>query len=115
MKQIRDDIKLQLQECIDVCLECMNACNVCYVSSLKEYDLAMLRDCIMLDRECADMCAFAVQAMTRKSPFMMEICQLCAQVCEACAEECGKHEHEHCKRCAEACRRCAEVCRQMAA
>lgn len=44
----------QYQQCIDACLECMNACNVCYISSLKEYDLAMLRDCIRLDRECAE-------------------------------------------------------------
>ena len=41
----------QYQQCIDACLECMNACNVCYISSLKEYDLAMLRDCIRLNRE----------------------------------------------------------------
>lgn len=106
---------LHYKDCIEACLQCMNACNVCYVSSLKEYDLAMLRECIRLDRECADICDFAAQSMIRQSPFVHEICELCVKACEACAEECGKHEHQHCKECAEACRRCADACRQMLA
>ncbi|WP_308721995.1 four-helix bundle copper-binding protein [Paenibacillus polysaccharolyticus] len=105
----------QYQQCIDACLECMNACNVCYISSLKEYDLAKLRDCIRMNRECADICAFAAQAMTRGSDFIGEICELCVKACEACAAECGKHAHDHCQACAEACRRCAEACRLMSA
>ncbi|MFG1731490.1 four-helix bundle copper-binding protein [Paenibacillus sp. 843] len=105
--------ELKYNECIEACLQCMNACNVCYVSCLKEYELAKLRDCISLDRECADICAFAAQAMSRKSPYVKEICELCMKACLACAEECGKHDHEHCKQCAEACRKCAEACREM--
>ncbi|GAB6989008.1 four-helix bundle copper-binding protein [Paenibacillus pini] len=103
----------QYQECIEASLDCMNACNICYVSSLKEYDLAMLRECIRLNRECADICDLAAQSMQRNSPFLKEICELCILACDACAAECGKHEHDHCKACAEACRKCADTCRQM--
>ncbi|GAB6931406.1 four-helix bundle copper-binding protein [Paenibacillus sp. JCM 10914] len=105
--------ELKYKQTIEAALECMNACNVCYVSCLKEYELAMLRDCITLDRECADICSLAAQAMSRKSPYTKEIVELCIKVCLDCAEECGKHEHDHCKQCAEACRKCAEACREL--
>lgn len=75
----------------------------------------MMVPCIRLDRECADACSYAMQAMTRNSPFVKEICELCAKICDRCAEECGKHDHDHCQRCAEACRKCAEACRAMVA
>lgn len=101
------------EECIEACIRCMNACNVCYVSCLKEFELAELLDCIALDRECADICAYAAQAMSRNSPFVKELCELCIKVCQACAEECEKHDHDHCKQCAQACRQCANACREM--
>ncbi len=47
-----------------------------------------MADCVRLDRECADMCAFAAEAMSRNSPFAQQICQLCAEICEACGNEC---------------------------
>jgi hypothetical protein len=103
--------RIQYQECIDACIQTMNACNYSYVSSLKEYHLEMLRDSIRLDRECADICSFAIQAMTRQSPFVAQILALCAEICEACANESSKHVHMHCQDCIEACRRCAEACR----
>lgn len=74
-----------------------------------------MAECIRLDRECAEANSYAIQAMTRNSPFAKEICELCATICERCADECEKHNHEHCKRCAEACRKCAEACRNMVA
>ncbi|WP_410510919.1 four-helix bundle copper-binding protein [Paenibacillus sp. BR2-3] len=104
---------IQYQECIEACIKCMNACNYSYVSSLKEYDLALLRDMIRMDRECADICGFAVEAMTRQSPFVAEICRLCAEICEACAKVSSQNVHIQCQDCIEACRNCAEACRQI--
>lgn len=103
------------REYIEACLKCMNACNYCYVSSLKEYDLGMLKECIRLNRECADICTFTAEALSRDTAFGDEIRELCAKICDACAEECGKHEHEHCKKCAEVCRRCAVILRDQRA
>ncbi|MBY9081994.1 four-helix bundle copper-binding protein [Paenibacillus sp. HN-1] len=105
--------RIHYQDCIEACLKCMNACNFSYVSSLKQYDLARLQECIRMDRECADICAFAIEAMTRQSPFVTEICLLCAEVCEATAAECERYEQTHCRDCIEACLRCAEICRQV--
>mgnify|MGYP001301198385 CR=1 FL=1 len=104
----------QYKDCIEACLQCMNACNVCYVSSLKEYELAMLRECIRLDRECADICSYLEAAITRNSPFVSQLAKVCAEICEACAKECRKHDHDHCQKCAEACQKCAEACRNAA-
>lgn len=106
----------QLQECIDECLRCMQACNYCYKSCLGEESVDMMKDCIRLDRECADICAFTAQALTQHSTFSTELCRLCADACERCGNECSKHHHSaHCQKCAEACFRCAEVCRKMIA
>lgn len=104
----------QYEECIQACLECMEACNTCYHACLKEEDVKMMANCIRLDRECADICSFAVKAMQTNSPFVEQICKLCAEICEACGNECNKHEHDHCKNCAESCFKCAEACRKMA-
>lgn len=103
--------KIQYQDCIEACLKSMNACNYSYVSNLKEYDLASLRESIRLARECADICSYAIEAMTRQSPFVVGILRLCAEICEACAEESSKHVHTHCQECKDACLQCAEACR----
>ncbi|WP_110926757.1 four-helix bundle copper-binding protein [Bacillus massiliglaciei] len=103
------------KECIQACLECMEACNHCYDACLGEEDIKMMAGCIRLDRECADICAFAVKSMQTNSPVAKKVCQLCADICEACGYECQKHDHDHCQKCAEACFRCAKHCREMAA
>jgi hypothetical protein len=92
----------------------MEACNVCYDACFGEEDLKMMADCIRMDRECADICAFAAKSMQSNSPFVKQICGLCANICEACGNECKKHDHDHCQKCAEACFKCAEECRKMA-
>ncbi|MGM0804664.1 MAG: four-helix bundle copper-binding protein [Bacillota bacterium] len=91
----------------------MKECNHCFDACLNEEDVKMMAECIRLDRACADICSFAATAMSSNSPFINEICSLCAQICEACGNECKKHDHEHCQRCAEACFKCAEACRRM--
>jgi len=93
----------------------MVACSICYDACLKENDIGRMRDCIRLDRECADMCELAAKSISQGSPFVREICALCADICDACGKECEKHMHEHCKHCAEACFACAQACRNMAA
>ena len=100
-------------ECIQACHECLQACEICATSCLAEADVAHLTRCIALDRSCADHCAAAEREMLRNSPFVGEVCLVCAMACEACAEECSQHEMEHCQDCAAACRRCAGICHQM--
>ncbi|TWT25985.1 four-helix bundle copper-binding protein [Planomicrobium sp. CPCC 101110] len=106
----------QHQELIQILHDCAAACNHCFYACLQEDDVKMMAECIRTDRECADICAFLEQAITRNSPFIAELAAVCAKVCEACGKECEKHadHHEHCRRCAEACFKCAEACRNIA-
>ena len=90
--------------------ECVLLCNHCFSSCLEEDDVKMMKECIRLDKECAEVCQFTI-GMLHRSKFVSKYLELCIQVCEACAEECEKHSNEHCKQCAEGCRKCAEACR----
>ncbi|MEH6942377.1 four-helix bundle copper-binding protein [Bacillus sp. JJ722] len=101
------------KQIIETLHECMTACNHCFDACLKEEDLSMMADCIRLDRECADICAYFEQAIGRGTPFVIELAKVCASICEACGNECKKHSHEHCQKCAESCFKCAEACRKL--
>lgn len=104
------------QECIEECLRCVRECNHCYEACLQDDHVAELTQCILLTRDCAEICSFTAAALSRNSTMAKEICALCAEICEQCGKECAKHEHHaHCKRCAQICFQCAEACRQMAA
>ena len=105
----------QYQSVIESLHECMVACNHCYDACLKEDNVKMMVECIRLDRECADICAYLEQAIGRGTPFISELAKVCAKICEACGNECKKHNHEHCQKCADACFNCAETCRSLAA
>ncbi|EGL16631.1 MULTISPECIES: four-helix bundle copper-binding protein [Paenibacillus] len=110
-----EGVNEEIQRCIEECINCIKTCNYCFDACLKEDHASHMAACIRLTRECADICTYAASAMTRQSPFIVEICNLCATVCEICAKECAEHEHEHCQECAKVCRSCAEACRRMAA
>ena len=97
-------------DCIEACVTCLVACEMCSDACLDEQDVAMMVQCIRLDRDCADACVAAIRAMSRGGPLAATLCRACADACDACAAECERHAGM-----AEPCRRCAEACRRMAA
>lgn len=78
----------QYQQLLQTLHECMTECNHCYDACLKEDDIKMMAECIRLDRECADICAYLEQAISRGTPFVSELASVCATICEACGNEC---------------------------
>lgn len=95
----------ELFNCAIVCEKCENAC-------LSETDIAMMRNCITLDRDCADICILTARLLQRDSKVGHHLLNTCEEICRMCAEECDKHSHmEHCKECAEVCKKCADACR----
>ena len=54
-------------------------------------DTQLMRQCIRLCRECADIYAMAGRWMSRLSPMADRLCRWCAEICDACAEECERH------------------------
>ena len=101
------------ESCIASCVACVTACESCAAACLQEQDVKAMARCITLDRDCADVCSFAVQFMSRGSAYAAQVCTLCAEICDACEAECAKHKMEHCQQCAQACHKCAEECRKM--
>ncbi|HYE76646.1 MAG TPA: four-helix bundle copper-binding protein [bacterium] len=101
----------EMQACIEACLNCALACEICADTAIPEGKV----DCARYCRDCAEVCKMAASWMARSSAFHLELCQLCAFVCDLTANECGKHNTDHCQVCMRACTDCAEKCHAMAA
>lgn len=99
------------QEIINILSQCVSACEFCATSCLNEPSVQELKNCIQLDRDCADICSLAIQLLSRDSDQTASIINICADVCAKCAEECERHDHDHCVRCAQACRKCQQSCK----
>jgi uncharacterized membrane protein len=110
-----------LARCIEECFSAAQACTACADACMSESSeqLPMLRTCIRLCADCADICDVTGRTMSRHTgddaDLTLSILQACLAVCRACADECERHaaRHEHCQVCADACRRCEQACRQL--
>lgn len=103
----------KLKDWIEACNECAAACENCASTCLQEDDIKWMARCIMLDRDCANICTIASAFMARGSDFAEDICRMCADICRACGEEFRDHKVDHCQKCADACERCAHECEKM--
>lgn len=101
------------QQLIAALYQCALACNFCAASCLEEDDVKMLKACIRLDMDCAQICTLTAALLARGSEHGKHLLKECAEICGLCATECEKHapEMEHCKECAAACRKCEEACK----
>ena len=103
------------QGLIDVLNRCAIECSHCATACLDEQYVKMLKECIKLNIDCADICRMTASLLSRGSEHGEHLLGECVEICNACADECEKHAHlEHCQRCAEECRHCAEECSAMA-
>lgn len=98
-----EDLKKTLQNCIQACLHCSDAC-------LGEENVSGMVNCIRTDRECAIICQAVLNLLALDSSRAKDLVKVCAEMCGDCAAECEKHQHDHCRACAEACRKCEEAC-----
>ena len=108
-----------IARCVAACMACQQTCLSCADACLSEQHPEMLRPCITLDLDCADICGTTAAVLLRFSrpgpqPLQAQVAA-CAQACRSCAEECRRHAdmHEHCRICAEACERCHDACEDM--
>ncbi|MCC9135209.1 four-helix bundle copper-binding protein [Pontibacter silvestris] len=93
-----------------VLVKCITACEVCATECLQEDNVKMMARCIMLDRDCADICALTSRFVARSSEHAKHIMKECIEICRLCEEECRKHDTEHCQHCADICKECADAC-----
>ena len=104
-----------LEDCIDICLECYRVCvetlQHCLRMGGSYAELARIRrlsDCVQISQVSADF-------MIRGSELHAETCAACAEICGRCAEDCATFtDDDQMQDCAEACMRCAQSCARMA-
>lgn len=107
---------MSMDECIERCLECAEACEAlvphCLAMGGEHASVAHIR--LLMD--CADICTLSSRFMIRGSDLHMETCATCAAICDACAKDCERlaGDDQVMRDCALACRRCEESCRAMA-
>lgn len=108
----------QQQHCLNACLQCATMCEVCADDMVgmehnNHHDL--MTRCIRLCRDCADLCFVTAKLVSRRSPQLESLSEVCAEMCDQCAELCEQHAPHHalCSSCAEECRRCADACREL--
>jgi hypothetical protein len=106
-----------LIRCIEACFDCAQSCSACADACLGEPHLDMLRRCIRLDQDCADICIATGRVLSRQQQpdarVVRALLEACLVACAASGDECAQHakQHEHCRVCSEACRSCARACR----
>jgi hypothetical protein len=114
--EVRGNYSAPLIHCIDECFACAQACISCADACMAEPDVEMLRQCIRLNADCADVCnavgALATRRTGSNEGVLRQAILLCEAACATCAQECERHatRHEHCKICAQHCRACEEAC-----
>jgi hypothetical protein len=111
---------VHLARAIDLAFDCAQACTACADACLAEPKVDVLKRCIRLNQDCADVCDAAGRVLSRLGQggsfaFQAALLQACASACAECGSECEKHAkmHEHCRVCGEACRRCEAACREL--
>lgn len=104
-----------LQECIEACSACEQACTMC-AGSMTGEDMAR---CAAMCLNTADMANAMMRTMMRPNGMhldaMMAMLEAMVVMSTACAEECMTHADmsDDCRLCAEACRQCAMSCQSM--
>lgn len=77
--------------CLEDCTECYQTCfeaamNHCLMMGGEQ----VAPDHFRLMMDCAEVCRMAAQFQLSSSPFISQICSLCAEICDACATSCEK-------------------------
>jgi hypothetical protein len=115
---VRGIVNKALIAAIDEMYACAQACTSCADGCLAEQSVTLLRQCIRLNLDCADVCAATAMLANRRTGSDEEVVRkmfdACITACRLCGEECQRHasHHEHCRICADACRKCEAACQQ---
>ena len=66
------------QTCIDACNTCSECCEACCTACMSNTQMAgMMTRCMMMCRDCADMCVMASCMMSRGSEYAKQMCEIC--------------------------------------
>lgn len=92
--------------------ECQTKCKSCFNRCLEEQSLDVMRKCLKLTVECANVCELTASSIMFEGDFSPEMLEICISSCEACRIECSTHNNIYCAECAAMCGECSEACRK---
>jgi hypothetical protein len=112
-----DAMSREMQDCIQHCHTCQDACLMCAPHCLGMGGEHAGREHQTMLHDCADICGTAARFMGRGSHHHAHVCRECAEICNQCADACERlgGADAMMKQCAAACRTCAASCERMAA
>jgi hypothetical protein len=100
--------------CVEACFFCANVCTTCADACLADDAVAEMRQCIVNDLDCADICTSTARVLSRRSfgdrQLTVAMLEACRVACGRCAQECERHDMDHCRICAGTCRTCEQEC-----
>ena len=104
-----------MQDCIDQCSMCMQACTMC---ADQMAGMEGMGRCASMSMTCADVCDTTMRMMMRPMGMDMgaleSMLRACMAMCEATMAECRMHaDSSACAMCAQACEACIAACRTM--
>lgn len=117
---VRGSVNQPLLDCIEHCFDCAQACISCADACLAEEEVDLLKQCIRLNLDCANICQAAGSLASRRTGsnerLLRQMLQNCETACDLCEQECRRHagRYAHCRICADACRECRDACREAA-
>lgn len=107
---LRNAAFLNIEACIEACLECAKACNKCFKACLEKEDINDMKEALSILVDCAELSYVTAACLSKDHIYCEELCSSCAELCEKCASVCQNYEDLHCKSCVEAAMKCAELC-----
>lgn len=110
MQQHRPNEQIEIQQCIQNCLECHKTCMQMAEEDRRSRDDHATKEHIQMMLDCAEICLTTAHFLQHGSALAGYVVQACAQVTTICANECEQAGHTDC---ANACRNAAWSCTQL--
>lgn len=105
-------MKANVLSLLNFIYECQTKCKYCFNACLEEEKIDMMRRCLKLTVECADICDLTASSLSYEGDFTEDVLAVCIKACHDCGQECRKHEYLHCIECAKACEECVRACKE---
>lgn len=103
-----------LQQAIQYCLDCHQACDQAVHYCLKKGGVLAQATPVLILMDCAEVCQITANSMLRGTHVFRYLCEVCAEVCDECAEYCEEFvDDPDMRECMEACQRCVFACEEI--
>lgn len=110
----RDRLNRQLQEGVEACNDCHDACLGAMSYCLRKGGFLAEEPHLTLLLDCAEICRANAGFLLRNSDLLSRTSAVCALVCERCAESADRMgADQRMQAVAQVCRRCVAACREL--